>query len=201
MAVGWTVPTRIEEAHMPRILIALLILLWPALSLADQFSDAAGRYRVLSSSRVHFSVAQMGGAEIAGEFTRFKGTFVLNKDISRSKVDISLEPGSVSAVDPRVEEFIKSESVFDTANYPSVTFRSTSVKRTGENTASVEGRLTAKGVTRPTRFNVTFEGRTGKNLKFHVTGKISRALFNMDVGTPVYSNMVVLDMDLSGQRL
>jgi polyisoprenoid-binding protein YceI len=186
---------------MPRALTAFVLLLWPALCFADQFSDAAGHYRILSSSRIRFSVAQAGGAAIEGEFRRFRGTFRLERNVGNSKVEISLEPGSVEAVDPRIEEFIKSEPVFDVANYPIVGFRSTRVTRTGEDTASIDGQLSAKGVTRPTRFSIAFKGRSGRTLKFHVTGKLSRAMFKMDVGTPIYSNMVVLDMDLVGQRL
>lgn len=186
---------------MSRALIALVFLLWPALSFADEFSDAVGHYRILPSSRIHFSVAQVGGAAIEGEFRRFKGTFRLERNVGNSKVEISLEPGSVQAVDPRVEEFIKSEAVFDVANHPTVSFSSTGVKRTSDNSASIDGQLSAKGVTRPTRFTVAFKGQSGRNLKFHVTGKMSRAMFKMDVGTPIYSNMVVLDMDLVGQRL
>ncbi|MBL0371397.1 polyisoprenoid-binding protein [Rhizobium sp. KVB221] len=186
---------------MKRVMLIAVLLIWPMVASADAFSDAAGRYRVLPSSRIHFSVAQMGGAAVAGEFKRFKGSFQLDgRDVSRSKVDFTLEPASVSAVDPRVEEFIRSEPVFNAAKYPVVTFRSTSVKRTGDNTASIDGRLTAKGVTRPTRFSVAFGGRSGGTLKFHVTGKMSRALFGMDVGAPVYSNVVVLDMMLVGAR-
>ena len=98
---------------MQRALISLLILLWPTLSLADQLSDVSGRYRILSASRIHFSVAQVGGASIEGEFKRFKGTFQLDRNIGNSKVEMSLEPGSIKAVDPRIEEFIKSEPVFD----------------------------------------------------------------------------------------
>jgi polyisoprenoid-binding protein YceI len=186
---------------MSRVLIALAVLLWPTLSFADQFADAAGRYRILSSSRIHFSVAQAGGAAIEGEFKRFRGTFQLNKNVGTSKVEIALEPASIQAVDPRIEEFIKSEAVFDVANHPTVSFRSTGVERIGDNSASIDGQLSAKGVTRPARFSIAFKGRSGKNLKFHVTGKLSRAMFKMDVGTPIYSNMVVLDMDLVGQKL
>lgn len=186
---------------MQRVLILVIALLYPSLASADEFSDAIGRYRVLPSSRIHFSVAQAGGASIEGEFRRFKGTFKLDRNIGRSVVEISLEPGSVKAVDPRIEEFIKSEAVFDAANHPTISFRSTGVTRTGNNSASIDGRLSAKGLTRPTRFQVLFKGQSGKMLKFHVTGKMSRALFKMDVGTPIYSNMVVLDMDLVGQRL
>jgi polyisoprenoid-binding protein YceI len=186
---------------MLRVLTLLALLVSPSLSLADQLSDVAGRYRVLPSSRIHFSVAQAGGAAIEGEFKRFKGTFQIDKAIGRSKVEFSLEPGSVTAADPRIEEFIKSDAVFDVAEHPAVSFRSTSVKRTSDNSAGIDGQLSAKGVTRPTKFSITFNGQSGKTLKFHVTGKMSRAMFKMDVGTPIYSNMVVLDMDLVGQRM
>ena len=186
---------------MLRALIGLVLLLSPAVSFADQFSDAVGRYRVLPSSRIHFSVAQLGGDGIEGEFTRFKGTLQLDRNVGRSKVEFSLEPGSVKTVDPRIDEFIRSEPVFDVANHPTVRFISTGVKRTGDSSASIDGQLSAKGVTRQTQFTVTFKGQTGKTLKFHVTGKMSRALFNMDVGIPIYSNRVVLDMDLVGQRM
>jgi polyisoprenoid-binding protein YceI len=186
---------------MKRALIAVAFLLLPAHSFADQFSSAVGRYRILSSSRIHFSVAQAGGAAIEGEFRRFKGTFQLNRNVGDSKVELSLEPDSVQAIDPRIEEFIKSEPVFDVANYPVVSFRSTEVKRTGDASASIDGQLSAKGVTRPTRFSVAFKGQSGRTLKFRVTGKLSRAMFKMDVGTPIYSNMVVFDMDLVGQKL
>jgi polyisoprenoid-binding protein YceI len=186
---------------MMRLLVAATLMIAPVSASADAFSDAAGRYKVQSSSVIHFSVAQMGGQAIEGTFKRFKGTFQLDgKDVGRSKVDISIDAGSVSAADPRIEEFIKSEPVFDAAKYPTVSFHSSGAKRNGAKSATVEGQLSAKGRTRPARFAVTLNEQSGNTLKFHVTGKLSRALFGMDVGTPVYSNMVVLDMTLVGRK-
>lgn len=63
-------------------------------------------------------------------------------------------------------------------------------------TAVINGRLSAKGLTRDAKFNIRYEGRSGGGLKFHVTGKISRALVGMEVGTSIYSNVVVLDMGI-----
>jgi polyisoprenoid-binding protein YceI len=186
-----------------RYLPVLIVLsLAPAASIAhaDPLSDAVGRYRVASSSHIHFSVAQLGGDPIEGEFAKFNGVFEIESDVAQSKVEFSLEPASVKAVDPRVEEFIKSEAVFNAAQFPTVSFRSTRIARTGKNSASVEGQLTAKGLTRSTKFDVEFLQQKGSSVRFHVTGKLSRAKFNMDVGVPIYSNMVVLDMDLMGVR-
>lgn len=184
-----------------RVILLFLAAALPASLRAASLGDLEGRYTVAPSSIIHFSVAQMGGQAIEGQFTRFSGQFVLaGNDASRSTVRFTLSPGSVKAADPRVEEFIKSDAVFDVGKYPKVSFRSTAVTRTGDDTAVVTGQLTAKGVTRDTKFNIRYEGKSGGGLKFHVTGKMSRALFNMDVGTPVYSNMVMLDMQLIGRR-
>lgn len=186
---------------MLRILFAAALLVLPYPVWADAFSDAAGYYKVQPSSAVHFSVAQAGGQAIEGTFRKFKGGFELEgSDVRRSKVDISIEAGSVQAVDPRIEAFIRSPPVFDADNYPTIRFISTSVRRTGEKSATIEGRLSAKGHTRPARFTVNLLERSGRTLKFHVTGKLSRALFGMDVGTPIYSNVVLLDMTFIGRR-
>jgi polyisoprenoid-binding protein YceI len=181
-------------------LFCLLIFL-PLSAEADSLGALKGRYKVDPSSTIHFSVAHMGGRAVEGRFRQFSGQFVLKgEDVSGSTVQFALSPASVEAVDPRMEEFIKSPSVFDVEQYPEVTFRSTSVKQTGDDTAVVNGRLSAKGVTRDTKFNIRYVGKSSGGLKFHVTGKMSRAMFGMDVGTPIYSNMVVLDMELIGRK-
>ena len=186
---------------MRSAIVSCLLLSIPVLARADSFGELRGRYRVDPSSTIHFSVAQLGGQAVEGRFRKFSGQFVLaGQDGSRSTVKFTLSPASVEAVDPRVENFIKSPSVFDVETYPTVSFSSTSVERTGEDSAVISGRLSAKGVTRDARFNIRYMGKAGSKLKFHVAGKMSRALFNMDVGTPIYSNMVVLDMDLVGRR-
>ena len=182
-------------------ILTCLLLSMPLAAQADALGALKGRYKVDPSSTIHFSVAQMGGQAIEGSFQKFSGQFVLaGEDASRSTVQFTLSPASVQAADPRIEDFIKSGAVFDVETYPTVSFRSTSVKRTGDDTAVINGRLSAKGVTRDAKFTIRYGGKSGGGLKFHVTGKMSRALFKMDVGTPIYSNMVVLDMDLVGKR-
>jgi polyisoprenoid-binding protein YceI len=185
---------------MRRTILASLLLSLPLAAQAESLDTLKGRYRVDPSSTIRFSVAQMGGQAVEGRFRSFTGQFVLTGDAARSTVQFSLAPGSVEAGDPRVEVFIKSGAVFDVANHPKITFRSTAVRQTGDDTAIIDGRLTAKGVTRDTKFQIRYQGRSGSGVKFHVTGKMSRALFGMDVGTPIYSNMVVLDMELIGRR-
>ena len=47
------------------------------------------------------------------------------------------------------EHLVNSPDFFDAASHPEITFRSTSVDLAGDGTATVEGELTIKGITKP----------------------------------------------------
>ena len=81
-----------------------------------------------------------------------------------------------------------------------ITFRSSRVRRTGDTTATVAGPLTARGKTHTETFNVELGALKGRRIAFHVTGRVLRSRYGMDVGAPVYSNVVDFDMTLAGDR-
>ena len=168
---------------------------------ADALTDAAGSYRIDNSSSIRFAVDQVGGGGIKGSFPSYKGSFRIDGgDVGRSKVTITLYPKSVQANEARVEEFLRSDAVFDVAEYPEITFRSTSVTRTGASTARIDGVLTARGKSRPASFRAVVRQQKGGAISFHVTGTIYRTPYGMGVGTPIYSNLVQFDMTLHGTR-
>ena len=72
--------------------------------------------------------------------------------------------------------------------------------RTGDTTALVTGRLTARGKTFAEKFSAELDGLKSGTIKFHVTGKVLRSRYGMDVGTPLYSNVVDFDMTLTGRK-
>lgn len=168
---------------------------------ADALSDAAGSYRIDGSSSIRFAVDQVGGGGIKGSFPDYKGSFRIDGgNVGRSKVTITLYPKSVKASETRVENFLRSDAVFDVAEYPEITFRSTSVTRTGASTARIDGMLTARGKSRPATFQAAVSQQKGGAISFHVIGSIYRSPYGMGVGTPIYSNLVQFDMTLHGTR-
>lgn len=168
---------------------------------APQLADAAGSYGITAASRVHFSVAQVGGGGIVGDFGKFSGNFRIDgNNIARSSVDFTLYPESVETGERRVEDFLKSSAVFDSATYRTVTFRSTSITQTGPDTAAVEGTLTARGKARKERFSVKLTDWNNRSISFKIRGSIFRSPYGMDVGTPIYSNVVEFDMSIKGQK-
>ena len=74
------------------------------------------------------------------------------------------------------------------------------MNRTGDTTATVAGALTARGKTHNETFQVGLASLKGGRIGFRVTGRVLRSSYGMDVGTPIYSNVVEFDMTLAGDR-
>jgi polyisoprenoid-binding protein YceI len=165
-------------------------------------ADAAGSYTISpASSSIRFTIGKAGGGGFNGAFGHFKGTIRIdNGDVGRSKVDLTIYPESVGTGQGRIDAFLRSDAVFDAANSPEIQFRSTSVTRTGDSTALVTGQLTARGRTSTEKFTAELDGLKAGTIKFHVTGKVLRSRYGMDVGTPLYSNVVDFDMTLTGRK-
>lgn len=191
-----------HQATLSTMIAGLALLAaTPGWGRAVSLDDAAGRYAIDGSSRIGFSVGQVGGGGISGKFTKFSGTFNLDQhDIGKSVVEFSLFPETVATGEPRVESFLRSRAIFDIKDFPQIVFRSTKISQTGENTAEIEGKLTARGTTRTERFQAELTKWNAHAISFHIKGNIYRAPYNMAVGIPIYSNVVQFDMMVNGVR-
>lgn len=187
--------------HFLAVLFVTLLTILPAQAAAS-LADAAGRYAISQNgSKIRFAIGQIDGGGMQGVFGQFSGTISIDgANIGKSRVDLTIFPASVSTGKARVDNFLKSNAVFDTANEKQIVFRSTSVKRTGDDSAVVVGRLTARGKSSNETFNVSLESFSKGRIVFHVTGKVFRSRYGMDVGTPIYSNVVDFDMRFDAKR-
>jgi polyisoprenoid-binding protein YceI len=106
-------------------------------------------------SSVGFDITHLGVATIHGTFTKTEGT--VNWDdanMSKSSVKATIDVNSLdTGVAPR-DTKVKSDSFFDAVKFPTMTFDSTSVQKSGDG-LTVAGNLTIKGVTKPVTLNVT----------------------------------------------
>jgi len=188
----------LRRALLPAAVAGLLI---SGAAEADTLADVAGRYTIAPSSSIKFLVAQVGGGGISGRFPQFSGTIELDPgNIGHARVMFSLAPGSVTTGEARVEKFLRSDAVFDAAAYPTITFRSIRVTPVDANTAAIDGILVARGKSRQERFTATLIKHDSRSVTFHVVGDVLRSPYGMDVGTPIYSNVVRFDMIVQGRR-
>lgn len=107
-------------------------------------------------SNAQFVVRHMGISNVQGEFTKLTGTIVLDDaDVSKSSVTATID---LSSVDTRVagrDNDLKSANFFDVAKYPTMTFASTKIWKTGEGMSKMTGNLTLHGVMKEVTFDVT----------------------------------------------
>jgi len=130
-----------------RFLLALLLL--------APFSAPAETYKIDSAhSQIAFSLHQFVSS-VRGEFHRFSGTIEVDRDHpERSFVTARISVGSIDTKIQKRDHHLLSAEFFDAAKFPEITFKSRSVKRTGESSGDIIGDFTMHGVTKPMTLHV-----------------------------------------------
>jgi polyisoprenoid-binding protein YceI len=100
-------------------------------------------------SSAQFKVKHMMISHVKGEFSAIKGSVALDStDITKSHVDASIDATTINTREEQRDGHLKSADFFDVAQFPTITFKSTQVSKSGADTLAVAGDLTIHGVTR-----------------------------------------------------
>jgi len=153
-----------------------------------------------SHSDAHFSVKHMGITIVPGDFSKITGTAqIVDQDLSQSTVNATIDMSSLSTRVERRDSDLKSPNWFDVAKFPTMTFQSTKIVKTGDGTAKMSGNLTIHGVTKEVTFDVS--GMTspittpqGMHRGLMATTKIDRRDFGVGAETPVVANDVNVEL-------
>ncbi|MCB4457014.1 YceI family protein [Leisingera sp. McT4-56] len=107
-------------------------------------------------TEVHFSWSHAGVSVQSGEFTQVDGTLELDpENPEAASLNVTIQTDSLATGFGPLDDDLSSANFLETATYPEITFVSTSVERTGENTANVTGDLTIHGTTQPVVLETT----------------------------------------------
>ena len=137
-------------------------------------------------SVAEFKVKHMMISNVKGQFPKISGKLTLDEsDLSRSKVETSIETASIETRDAQRDGHLKSPDFFHVEKFPTMSFKSTGIKVVRDGELSVEGDLTIRDNTRKVLFTV--EGPTPPtkdpwgNIRVAVsaTTKISRKDFGL----------------------
>jgi polyisoprenoid-binding protein YceI len=145
-----------------------------------------------------FEYSHFGYSNQIHRFDKTSGKIVLDRAAKTASVDVTIDAKSVNTGYPVFNEHIQGPDFFDTAQYPTITFRSTAVKFKGDTPVAVEGNLTIKGITKPVTLTLTsFQEMPHPMLKRDAIGanavaQIKRSDFNMGKYAPAVSDEVTL---------
>ena len=140
----------------------------------------AGTY-VLDQSHttVEFVGHHLMITKVRGRFTDFSGQIVIGDSPEDSSVEVTINAASVNSGDDKRDGHLRSPDFLDVDNYPTITFRSTSVEVGPDGRGKLTGDLTVKDVTRPVTLDVEFDGASpdpwgGQRLGFTAGTEIDR---------------------------
>jgi polyisoprenoid-binding protein YceI len=138
-----------------------------------------------AGSTIGFEVHHLLG-KATGQFHRFSGTIDLDRgNPERSSVSARIEVASIDTGIKKRDDHLRSGEFFNTAKFPAITFKSRSVKRTGDQSGDVAGDFAMHGVSRPIVLHVQLlSGASGERSRWKVTtSPLNRRDFDLMFGS------------------
>ena len=148
---------------------------------------------------VRFSYSHLGFSTQESRFNKVNGTVNYDPAAKTASIEVLIDTKSVDTGSDLFNEHIQGPDYLDTAQFPTATFKSTSVKFDGDKPVSITGNLTVKGVTKPVTLTVTSFKHAMNMMKkdaigADATGTIKRSEFNMSKAVPLVSDEVTLEI-------
>ena len=138
-------------------------------------------------SVAEFKVKHMMISNVKGHFAGLRATIELDAaDVTRSRVEASLDAASVTTGEPQRDAHLKSADFFDAAKFPVLSFVSRSVSHRADGSLVVAGDLTIRGVSREVVFSVDGPSEAARDpwgkerIGLAATTKINRKDFGLN---------------------
>jgi len=166
-----------------------------------------------SHSEVGFAARRALVSKIRGQFKDFAAVVTIAAPFEQSSVEATVQMGSIdtSGADRDTnlkrgadrDADLKSVNFLDVKNHPTMTFKSTLVKKIGQHEHAVTGDLTLHGVIRPVTFAVEGPSAPGKDpwgntrIGLLATTKINRKDFGLAWNAALETGGVLVGEDVS----
>lgn len=163
------------------------LLFVPLLALVT-LANSAGvpqRYTLdASASNVSAKVPFFGLASKTARFPKMQGAVTIVPGApEQAVIDVTFDATAIEAPDEVTLARLRGEKFFWVEKYPKIRFLGRSLDLESPTRGTVTGELTARGVTRPARLDVVFDGDplalAGKPVSFTGTTTIDRRQFGM----------------------
>lgn len=155
-------------------------------------------------SVAEFKVRHMMISNVKGQFTGLTGVLALDEqDIARSSVQATIDASTINTREAQRDVHLKSADFFDVEHFPTLSFTSKQVRRTGDNELAVTGDLVIHGITRQVMFEVEGPTAAGKDpwgntrIGLSATTKINRKDFGLTWNTALETGGILVGEDVA----
>ena len=137
-------------------------------------------------SKITFTITHLGISDVMGQFKDFDVTINASKaDFSDAVFEMTVKTASIDTEVEKRDEHLRSPDFFDVEKNPTMTFKSTSIKKSGKDKYKLSGNLTLNGTTKPVTMDLWYRGTIENPMSkaptsgFQLTGTIKRSDFNL----------------------
>ena len=149
-------------------------------------------------SELQFKIKHLMISNVSGAFKNFSAKVETeDEDFSTAKINVTAQMDSISTNNEQRDAHLRNSDFFEVEKYPELKFKSTKVEEVDKDTFVLHGELTMKGVTKPVKLNVEFNGATkdpwgGKRAGFVLSGKINRTDWGVNFNSVLETGGVML---------
>ena len=160
-------------------------------------------------TRIGFVARHAMVTKVRGAFNEFEGTATIDgTNPAVSGVQVTINAASIDTRNAQRDEHLRGNDFLAMAEYPQITFTSTGVKQSGDDTFEVTGDLTIKGVTNEITVPFEFEGAAtdpfgNERVGFEGSVTINRKDYGitwnaaLETGGVLVSDKVTLEFEIS----
>ena len=155
-------------------------------------------------SSAEFKVKHMMISNVKGSFNSLTGTLTEHpSDKTLSSIEASIDVNSINTGDSQRDAHLKSADFFDSAQFGTMTFRSTKVQPNGDGGYNVTGDLTIHGQTRQQTFVVDGPSAPGKDpwgntrIGLSATTKINRKDYGLSWNAALETGGILVGDDVN----
>lgn len=149
-------------------------------------------------SNVEFTVSHLVISEVTGRFKEYEGNLTHTKpDFSDGKIEAIIQVKSIDTDNERRDAHLLSPDFFNIENFPTITFKSKSIKKINDAKYEIIGDLTINGITKQVILDTKYKGETkdmygNTRAAFKATTSINRFDYDVKWNAPLQTGGLVV---------
>lgn len=153
-------------------------------------------------SELGFKIKHLMITNVSGSIKNFTGEVETEgTDFSTAKINLTADMSSISTNNEQRDAHLRNSDFFEVEKHPELTFKSTRVEKTDSDEFALYGELTIKGITKPVKLNVEYNGVTkdpwgGERAGFVISGKINRSDWGINFNGVLETGGLMLGEDV-----
>jgi len=153
-------------------------------------------------SELGFKIKHLMISNVSGALKDFEAEVEMDEaDFSSAQINLTAAMASITTNNEQRDGHLLTSDFFEVEKYPELKFTSTKIEKLEDDSFLLYGELTLKGITKPVKLNVEYNGLTkdpwgGERTGFLITGKINRSEWGVNFNGLLETGGVVLSEEV-----